>query len=215
MRSEYPEPIVLSPEGLHRGALCEVPDTHCLILTARNDELMLGVEECSGHVVEVTSARVDLPCLRLTHAPNLDLPVVRRRDDERKRGVERSPVDTAVMAFKHVLDSGEVVEGIKGTRRGVGGVLAQSRDVPHAYSLVLRSRDDQVFLRMKLRRHDIMGVPGEDGDAVSRGAVPDADRLVVGRRKLQSMSSCSVIARVLRNALTIQGISWWNCTVRM
>eukprot|EP00965_Chrysotila_dentata_P068733 2271115-Pleurochrysis_carterae.AAC.2 len=48
--------------------------------------------------------RVDLPRLGLVHPPELDLPVVSARDDERQRGVERGPVHAAVVALEHVLD---------------------------------------------------------------------------------------------------------------
>lgn len=99
MCGQYPEAIVLAPEGLHSRALREVPDAHGFVLTARHDQLVFGVEQSGGDIVEVTSARVNLPCLRLTHSPDLDLPVIRGGDDERKRGMEGRPVNAAVVAL--------------------------------------------------------------------------------------------------------------------
>jgi hypothetical protein len=40
------------------------------------------------------------------HAPDLDGAVVGARDDKREGGVERRPVDAAVMALEDVLDNG-------------------------------------------------------------------------------------------------------------
>lgn len=185
MCRQHPEAVLFSPERLHGGALGEVPDANGLVFTAGHNELVLGVEERGGDVVEVTSARIYLPRLRLAHAPDLDLPVVCSGDDERKGRVERGPVDAAVVPLEHVLDGREVVEGVKGAGRGVGGVLAQTGDIPNAYSLILRSGYDEVLFRVELCRHDIVRVPSQDGNAVSRSAVPDADRLVVGRGKLR------------------------------
>ena len=116
MRRKDPETVMLSPERLHGRPLREVPDAHRLVLTARDDELVFGMEERGGDIVEVTSASIHLPSLRLAHSPDLDLTVVRRGDDERKRGMEGGPVDTAIMAFEDILDGREVVEGIKRAR---------------------------------------------------------------------------------------------------
>ena len=180
MGCEHPEPIMLSPERLHRRPLRQVPHANSLVLTTRHDKFVFRVEKRGRDVVEVPSTRIHLPCLRLAHPPNLDLPVVRGGDDEGKRRVERRPVDAAVVTLKHILDGREVIERVESAWRCVGGVLAQSRDIPHAYSLVLGRRDDEVILGMELGGHDIMGVASKDGDAVSGGAVPDANRLVVG-----------------------------------
>ena len=150
MRRKDPETVMLSPERLHGRPLREVPDAHRLVLTARHDELMFGMEERGGDIVEVTSASIHLPSLRLAHAPDLDLPVVRSRYNERQRRVERSPVDATVMALEHVLHGREVVEGVERAGRGVRRVLAQTRDVPDAHSLVLGRGHNQVFLWVEL-----------------------------------------------------------------
>ncbi len=99
MRGKDPEAIMLAPEGLHSGALRQVPDAHGLVLAARHDQFVFGVEQSGGDIVEVPSARVDLPRLRLTHSPDLDLPVIRGRDDEGKRGMEGRPVNATVVAL--------------------------------------------------------------------------------------------------------------------
>lgn len=106
VRREDPEPIVLPPKRLHRRPLAHVPDANRLVLGITDDELVLGVEERDRDVVEVSAARIDLPRLGLAHPPELDLPVVAARDDEGERRVERSPVDSAVVALEDVLDDG-------------------------------------------------------------------------------------------------------------
>lgn len=114
----------------------------------------------------MASARIDLPCFRLAHAPNLDLPVVCRGDNEGKSGVERRPVNTPIVTLEDILDSGEVVEGVECAGRSVWGILAKSGDVPHAYSLVLGSRHDEILFGVELRRHHIVRVTGEYSDTV-------------------------------------------------
>ena len=121
-------------ESLHRGSFRQVPNSNSFVLSAGYDELMLGMEKRRRHVVEMSPARVNLPCLRLAHAPDLDLPVVRSRYNERQRRVERSPVDATVMTLEHVLHGREVVEGVEGTRSGVWGafrspVMSQTQTV--------------------------------------------------------------------------------------
>ena len=113
MGSKDPETVVLSPECLDGCPLGKIPDPYCLVFSARNDELVLGMEQSSRDVVEVASARVNLPCLRVAHAPELNLPVVSRRHDERERGVELCPVYTAVVPFEDVFDRRERVEGLE------------------------------------------------------------------------------------------------------
>lgn len=81
VRSEYPKPVVFPPESLHSGPLRQIPHSHCLVLAARDDKFVFGVEEGHRDIVEVSSTRVNFPCLRLTHAPDLDLPIVGSGDD--------------------------------------------------------------------------------------------------------------------------------------
>ena len=52
--------------------------------------------------------RVDLPRLGLIHPPQLDLPVVRARDNQRQRVVEGRPIDAAVVSLEDILDGGVV-----------------------------------------------------------------------------------------------------------
>eukprot|EP00965_Chrysotila_dentata_P212747 6187225-Pleurochrysis_carterae.AAC.3 len=68
---------------------------------------------------------------------------------------------------------------------GMAAILSSAvtpRNVPHAHGLVERGREHQVVLRVELRAHDVVVVPGEHRDAAARLPVPDADRLVVGGR---------------------------------
>lgn len=93
--------------------------------------------------------------------------------------MEGGEVDAAIMSFKDVLDRREVVERIKGSWRAVRSVLTKTRYIPDPDGLILRRRHDEVFLGMKLRRHHVVRVARKDCDAVSRGTVPDANRLVI------------------------------------
>ena len=99
MGGEHPEAVVLSPERLHRRALRQIPNANRLVLTARHDQLVLGVEKRGGDVVEVIYAGVDLPSLRLVHPPDLDLPVISGRHDERESRVESREIDAAVVSL--------------------------------------------------------------------------------------------------------------------
>jgi hypothetical protein len=88
MSNQAPEPIVLPPERLDRRPLPHVPNPDRLVLTDGEDELVSRMEERDADVVEVASAGVDLPSLRVGHTPKLDLAVIGARDEERKGRVE-------------------------------------------------------------------------------------------------------------------------------
>lgn len=165
MRGQDPEPVVFSPERLNRGPLREIPHAHGLVLSTRDDQLMLGMEERARNVVEMASARVDLPGLRLAHPPYFDDAVVGSGDDQRKRGVEHGIVDAPVVALQNVLDGREAVEGLKIARASTArslvllpavGRLAQSRDVPDSNGLIHRCGYDEVLLGVELGGHDVV-----------------------------------------------------------
>ncbi len=59
--SNDPEPVVFPLETIYRGPLIEIPNPNCLILTRGKDQVLMGVEETATGVLEVTSARIDLP----------------------------------------------------------------------------------------------------------------------------------------------------------
>jgi hypothetical protein len=208
VRGEHPEAVVLAAEGLHADALGHVPHAERLVLAVGDDEVGLGVEEHARDVVHVPAERVDLPGLGLGHAPELDLPVVGARDDERQRRVEGRPVDAAVVALEHVLDDrvaaaeevGAAASGAAALAVAVAAaraahahpaaaadahprrpraLLAEARDVPHAHGLVERGGDDQVLARVELRAHHVVVVPRQHRRARARLPVPEADRLVV------------------------------------
>lgn len=136
MCGKDPKSIVFSPKGLNRGTLCKVPYAHSLVLAARNDEFVLWMEEGAGNIVEVPSARVNLPSLGFTHPPNLDGAIVRSGDDERQRGMEGGEIDASVMALEDILYGGERVECLKIIWTSTGSTLSQTGYVPHAYGLV-------------------------------------------------------------------------------
>eukprot|EP00962_Isochrysis_galbana_P057468 scaffold29832_cov112-Isochrysis_galbana.AAC.7 len=103
-----PETVVLAAKRLHPLPLRHVPHTDGLVLRVGDDELLLWVEERARHIVDVSAQRVNLPSLGLVHAPQLDLPVVGARDNQRERRVERRPVDSPVVALQDILDRGVV-----------------------------------------------------------------------------------------------------------
>lgn len=60
--------------------------------------------------------------------------------------------------------------------------LTEAGDVPYTDGKVHRGGDDQVVPRVELGAHDVVVVPGKDGDTSSRLPVPNPDSLVVGGR---------------------------------
>ena len=185
MGGQHPEAVMFPAEGLYRRPLSQIPDPHSLVLSTRNNELMLRMENCVGNIVEMTPARVNFPGFRLAHSPELDLPIIRGGYDQGESGVEHGIVDSAVMTLKNILHSRESVESVESTGRRVRGALAQARYIPDAYSLIHRRRYDKVFFRVKKSGHHIVRVPRQDGDAVARSTVPYTDCLVVGRGYLR------------------------------
>lgn len=59
---QHPEAIVVPTEGLDSGPLGHIPHPNALILRVGQDELLAWVEDGTGHVVVVTTARIQLPC---------------------------------------------------------------------------------------------------------------------------------------------------------
>jgi hypothetical protein len=93
-------------------------------------------------------------------------------------------IDASIVPFQNVLDRREGIERLEISRTRARGTFAERRNVPNAYGLVHRSRNDKVVFWVEKGGHDIMRVTGENGDAVSRCAVPDANRLIIGGRNL-------------------------------
>ena len=79
--SNDPEPIVFSLEALHACSLVQVPHADGFVFSNRQNKVLVGVEKTSGGVLEVASTCIDLPCLCLAHPPDLDLSVIRCRDN--------------------------------------------------------------------------------------------------------------------------------------
>jgi len=107
------------------------------------------MEDGTGDIIEMTTARVDLPRLQITHPPKLDLAVIGSRNDERKGRVEDSIIDTTVVTFQDILDRREVVECVKCTRCCTGCTLAQAGDIPYPDGLIHGCRDNEIFLGME------------------------------------------------------------------
>ena len=170
---------MLSPESLNGRPLGKIPDSNSLVLTAGNDEFVFGVEQCSGNVVEVSSARVNFPSLGLAHSPDFDLPVVCSRNDERERGVERRVVDSTVVAFQYIFHCREIVESVKSSGRRVRSAFSKTGNIPNSNGLIHGGRNDKIFLGVELRRHNVVRMTGENGYTVPRRAVPNPNGLVI------------------------------------
>ena len=138
MRGEDPESIVFPSEGLDCGALCKVPYAHRLVLTTRDDEFVFRMEERIGNIVEMPSARVDLPSFCFAHPPNLNCTVIGSRDDQGEGGVEGGEIDASVMALEDIFYGRERVERLEIVRASARSTLSQTGYIPHAYGLVHR-----------------------------------------------------------------------------
>jgi hypothetical protein len=97
MSGQYPEPVVLSAKGLYGCPFGHVPNANRLVFSIRQNEFVAWVEQTCRDVVEVSTARIDLPSLGIRHPPELDLTVITTRNDEREGRMEGSPVDAAIM----------------------------------------------------------------------------------------------------------------------
>mmetsp|Transcript_99939 Transcript_99939/g.312257 ORF Transcript_99939/g.312257 Transcript_99939/m.312257 type:complete len:958 (+) Transcript_99939:467-3340(+) len=168
VRGDDPAAVVLAAEGVDARSLRGVPDPDRAVLRVGQHQLLPGVEDHAGDVVEVASQGVDLPSLRVVHPPELDEAVIGPRDYERQRGVEGRPVDALVVAFKHVLHNGigraeDVLRRlpVRGRRTGADGdgLVAEAGGVPHAHGLVEGGRNHEVLLRVEVSAHDIVIVP--------------------------------------------------------
>ena len=115
MCSKDPEPIMFSPESLDSGMLGQVPHMHSFVFSARYNQFMLGMEQSIGHVIEVSSTRIDFPGLCFAHSPYFNRPIIGSRDDQWETWVERCKVDPSVVALQDVLDCQERVECLKVT----------------------------------------------------------------------------------------------------
>lgn len=123
-----PEAVVFPPESVETGALRQVPNSDAFVLRVGQDELLARVEKDARHVVVVAAAGIHFPSLQsrstdwvyvdfisrargntylgFAHTPQLDLTVVRSRDNERQSGMEWRPVNSPVVAFQNVADDG-------------------------------------------------------------------------------------------------------------
>lgn len=50
-------------EGLHTSPLGHIPHPDALVLRVGQDEFLAWVEDCTGHIVVVTTASIQLPRL--------------------------------------------------------------------------------------------------------------------------------------------------------
>lgn len=63
---------MVPPECLHTCPLRHVPHTDALVLRVGQDELLAGMEDSAGHVVVMSPAGVQLPCLGLCVRDNAE-----------------------------------------------------------------------------------------------------------------------------------------------
>jgi hypothetical protein len=64
VRSNNPEPVVLSLEGIYGGTLVEIPHSNGLILTRRDNQVLVRVKQTATGVLEVASAGINLPLIQ-------------------------------------------------------------------------------------------------------------------------------------------------------
>lgn len=63
MSPQHPEAVVVPAEGLHPSSFGHIPHPDALVLRIGQDELLAWVENGTGHIVVVTTARIQLPRL--------------------------------------------------------------------------------------------------------------------------------------------------------
>jgi hypothetical protein len=63
--SNDPESIHIPLERLDRSSFVQIPGTNCLVFADGKDKVLVGVEKTGGRILEVSSAGVDFPCLRI------------------------------------------------------------------------------------------------------------------------------------------------------
>lgn len=136
MRSEDPKAVMFPPESLHCRSFRQIPHSDGLVLSATNDQFMFRMENRARDVVEMSPARIHLPRLRFAHPPELDLPIIRRRDNKRKRRVEHGVVDTTVVTFKDVFYGRKGIECVECAWSLIGRGFTEPGDVPDANGLV-------------------------------------------------------------------------------
>ena len=61
--SNNPKSVLIPLERLDRGTLVEIPDTDCLVFANGEDEVLVGVEQTGGSILEVAATGIDFPCL--------------------------------------------------------------------------------------------------------------------------------------------------------
>ena len=198
MAGHKPETVVFTAELLDRRALVQVPHANGLVVSHRQDQVLMRVEHGAEHVSGMATASVHFPGLDIVHAPQLDESVVTGRHNQGQSRVESRPVDALVVALQHILDDGiDVAENVLlgqllalqlVLKRARGQcrsrvLLAEACDIPHPHGLVQRSRHNQIFRWMELGQHHVVVVAGQAGDLLAVLPVPDADGLVVQARQ--------------------------------
>lgn len=102
MSGEDSKAVMFPLESLYHRALCQIPHSDGLVLSATDDQLVFRMEH-SARDVEMSPARIHLPRLGLAHPPELDLPVICGRNDERECRVEHGVVDVTVVSLGRIL----------------------------------------------------------------------------------------------------------------
>jgi hypothetical protein len=112
--------------------------------------------------------------------PKLDFPIVRRRGNEILSGMETNPINASFMPFKH-LDTLDLNPNKGREILAFCKFFFQNGIIPNPHSGIKRGTDNKIFLRMKLRTHHIVTMPGDDIDTRATLIVPNAHRLIVTR----------------------------------
>lgn len=114
--------------------------------------------------------------------PELDFPIIRRRGNEILSGMETNPVHTSFMSFKH-LDTLDLNPNKGREILTFGKFFFQNGIIPNPNRGIKRGTDNKILLRMKLRTHHIVTMPGDDIDTRATLIVPNPHRLIVAGRQ--------------------------------
>lgn len=70
MRGNHPEAVIFTLEGVDSSPLVQVPDPDRLVLSSRQDKILMRVEQAAAGILEVAPAGIDLPLRSVSVSPS-------------------------------------------------------------------------------------------------------------------------------------------------
>ena len=114
--------------------------------------------------------------------PQLDLSVVRARSNQILCWMETNPVTSPLVSVEHLHTLNlHADESAKIAR--LCQLLPEHREIPKPYRIVERCGNDQIFLWVELRAHDVVAMSRDDVHTGPALVIPDAHGLVVAGRQ--------------------------------